>query len=86
MKKVFLVLFVAVVFSCTTVHAATDDVLVGMGKKLFRGLVNVLTGWVELPAQTIKGYNRGCPMDEDNKLGGAAYGFFKGIGHLSLAC
>lgn len=29
--------------------AALDDVLAGMGKKLVRGVINVGTGWIELP-------------------------------------
>ncbi|MEA3306048.1 MAG: exosortase system-associated protein, TIGR04073 family [Candidatus Omnitrophota bacterium] len=81
MKKAVLVLFAAVVFSCSTVYAATDDFFAGMGRKFTRGLVNVLTGWVELPMQTIKGYNRGFCGDENNKIGGSTCGFFKGIGH-----
>lgn len=72
---------VAVLFLCSTAAAATDDVLGGMGRKFFRGLVNILTGWVELPMQTIKGYNRGCPLDENNKIGGVVCGLFKGVGH-----
>jgi putative exosortase-associated protein (TIGR04073 family) len=83
MKKGIAVLafFTAVVFSCSAAFAATDDLLEGMGKKFFRGFVNVLTGWVELPMQTIKGFNRGLPGDEDNKLLGSGYGLLKGIGH-----
>ena len=74
-------LFIAIIFLSSTCVAETDDLLGGMGKKLFRGLVNVLTGWVELPMQTIKGCKRGCPADEDNKILGGVCGFFKGIGH-----
>jgi putative exosortase-associated protein (TIGR04073 family) len=81
MKKTVLVLFVVAVFSCSTVYAATDDIVAGMGKKFFRGFVNVLTGWVELPMQTIKGYKRGVSGNEDDKILGTTCGFLKGIGH-----
>ncbi len=78
MKKTVVVLFVVAVFSCSTVYAATDDIVGGMGKKFFRGFVNVLTGWVELPMQIMKGYK----SDKyDNKILNTGAGFFKGIGH-----
>ena len=77
-KIVILAFFMAIIFSCSTVCAATDDILAGMGKKFFRGLVNVLTGWVELPMQTIKGYN--SEMYGDNKIVGVGAGFLRGIG------
>lgn len=80
-KIASMALLMAVLFLCSTAIAATDDVLQGMGKKFFRGLANVLTGWMELPTQIIKGYNRGCPLDEDNKIGGMVCGMIKGVGH-----
>ena len=56
-------------------YAATpEDLMMGMGHKLFRGVVNVLTGWVEIPAQIVKGYNK------DN-VGGAFVGIFTGVYH-----
>ena len=83
MKKrlAVLVFFTAVVFSCAAAYPATDDVIEGMGKKLLRGLVNTFTGWVEFPAQIVKGWNNGIPGDEDNKLLGVVVGVFDGIGH-----
>ena len=76
-----LALLIAIIFSCSIAQGATDDIIAGMSKKLSRGFVNIFTGWLELPMQTIKGYKRGCPNDEDNKFLGTTYGFFKGIGH-----
>ncbi len=76
-KIAILAFFTAIFFLCSTAHGATDDLLAGMGKKFMRGFVNVLTGWVELPMQTVKGYN----SDKyENKMLGAGAGFFKGIG------
>ncbi len=61
--------------------AASDELLPGMGQKLWRGIVNTFTGWVEFPAQIIKGYNEGFMDDEGNKIGGVIVGVFDGIGH-----
>ncbi len=67
--------------SVTTAHAASNSFTTGMGNKLRRGIVNTLTGWVEFPAQIIKGYNEGFKGDETNKLLGALCGICDGIGH-----
>ena len=79
MKIAILAFFMAVLFLCSTAHGAADDIVTGMGKKFFRGLVNVLTGWVELPMQTVKGYN--SDKYADNKVLGAGAGFLEGICH-----
>ena len=78
-KIAILALVMTIAFSCSTAHSASDDVIAGMGKKFFRGLTNVLTGWVELPTQTIKGYK--SETYADNKALGAGAGFLKGICH-----
>ncbi len=77
-RMVILALSVAVVFSCSAVYGATDELMDGMGKKLVRGFVNVLTGWVELPVQIVKGFK----SDKyGNKILGTGAGILKGIGH-----
>jgi putative exosortase-associated protein (TIGR04073 family) len=45
----------------------------GAGTKLGRGVVNTVTGWGEIPVQTVIG------SAQDGVLGGVG-GFFKGIG------
>jgi putative exosortase-associated protein (TIGR04073 family) len=82
MKKVLCVLVAAIfMFSSAVAHAAASDELVtGMGKKLVRGVVNTCTGWIELPAQIAKGYNRGFGGKENLKALGAGAGIFAGIG------
>ena len=72
---------VAILFSTTVSQAASDELFQGMVDKLWRGVVNTLTGWVEFPAQIIKGYNEGFMGDEDNKIVGTVAGVFDGIGH-----
>lgn len=59
--------------------AGTEEFIGGMGEKFVRGIVNIFTGWIEVPAQIIKGYNRGLGGDEGNKLGGAFVGIFSGV-------
>jgi len=78
-KITILVLFLVIAFSCSTAQGASGDLFTGMGKKLTKGVVNVLTGWVELPMQTMKGYN--SDKYENNKLLGGCVGFFKGISY-----
>ena len=46
--------------------------------KMGRGVVNVLTGWIELPKQTQLG------TLEHNPVAGAGWGFLKGIGLTAL--
>lgn len=62
-------------------HAASNYLFDGMMKKLYRGAVNTLTGWVEFPAQIIKGYNQGFRGDEGNKILGTICGVSDGIWH-----
>jgi len=70
MKKGIIV-FVAVltIFSLATTCYAQD-----MGKKLMRGLANVVTGWVELPKNI---YDTSV---EDNIFSGLTVGLAKGVG------
>jgi putative exosortase-associated protein (TIGR04073 family) len=79
---------VAVVFSVGSVYAAscascapctssckTEELVGGMGKKFVRGVTNVFTGWVEIPVQISKGYNKAC-------FGGACVGICTGVWHF----
>lgn len=81
-KKIFAVLAAALFLGFSAgAYAASDELLDGMVQRLWRGVVNTLTGWVELPAQIVKGYNEGFMGDEDNKIAGTIAGIFDGIGH-----
>ncbi len=64
--------------------AAEDQVISGMAEKGTHGLVNILTGWFEVPMQVYKGYNKGIAAVEapaaSRSLGTVA-GFFRGISH-----
>lgn len=70
MKKGFIIVVaLLMVFSLTTTCFAQD-----MGKKLTRGLANILTGWVEIPKNI---YDTSV---EDNVLSGITVGLVKGVG------
>jgi len=45
-----------------------------MGKKVYRGLANIITGWIELPKNI---YDTSV---EDNPLSGLTIGLAKGVG------
>lgn len=81
-KRITGILIIAAFLAfATTAHAASDYLFEGMMKKLFRGVVNTLTGWVEFPAQIAKGYNEGFMGGGNKKALGAACGILEGIWH-----
>ena len=81
MRKRSSAILIAIIFTvfAATACADSENITDGMMKKLERGIVNLLTGWVELPAQIGKGYNAGFMGDEDNKLLGIMMGAFNGV-------
>ncbi len=54
--------------------SGAEELFSGMGKKLVRGAVNTVTGWVEIPAQVYYGY-------KNDSFGGAFVGIISGIWH-----
>jgi len=60
--------------------AQEENVLTRMGQKAYRGAVNLLTGWLEVPFQVKKGAERGFAGSSNPFIGGVA-GFFRGIVH-----
>lgn len=62
--------------------AVEDSIAAGMVNKGSRGLVNIATGWFELPMQIIKGYDRGVSYVDapaGSRSLGALGGLFRGI-------
>lgn len=55
-------------------NIATASYAQDMGKKLYRGVANIVTGWVELPKNI---YDTSV---EDNPLSGITIGLAKGVG------
>ena len=68
-KAIIVVMVVMMVLSMASVSYAQDA-----GKKLMRGLSNILTGWVELPKNI---YDTSV---EDNVFSGMTIGLAKGVG------
>ncbi|MCX5680487.1 MAG: exosortase system-associated protein, TIGR04073 family [Candidatus Omnitrophica bacterium] len=71
-----ILLIAALVVSAAGVSyaAGAEELFSGMGKKLVRGVVNTVTGWVEIPTQIYYGY-------KSENFGGAFVGIFSGIWH-----
>ena len=82
-------LFVAVMFGWVGVgpsFAATEDIKQGMIEKAKRGVVDMFTGIVELPVQTVKGYKKGfkhIKNEAGSKTVGTILGIFRGFGHAA---
>ena len=55
--------------------AVEGSIIEKMGKKLGRGIVNVATGWVELPKNIYD-----TSVETNNPLMGITYGTLKGVG------
>ena len=78
-KGIKLVLAGALILSfiAATLPAFAEEgsVVEKMGKKLGRGLVNVATGWIELPKNIYD-----TSVETNNPLMGITYGLIKGVG------
>jgi len=72
------------ILAAGSVFAAEDVLVDGMGEKGTHGLVNIATGWMELPMQVYKGYHGGIGGIEHPEVGrplGAVAGALRGAGH-----
>jgi putative exosortase-associated protein (TIGR04073 family) len=84
--RVFIAIVFMVSLMASTGHAATENIVEGMGQKAIRGIVNLVTGIVELPMQIYKGYDKGFePIENEvgSKTVGTILGFFRGLGHAA---
>lgn len=78
-----MVVFVAFAFMPMPV-ASAESAAAGMADKFAVGTVNLLTGWLEVPAQTLKGANRGIEGIENKPTthsAGTVYGMIRGVSH-----
>jgi putative exosortase-associated protein (TIGR04073 family) len=81
MKKIVCVLFVIMfMLAASTSFAQNDDYAKATGDKAYWGFVNVLTGWIEIPAQVAKGYEYGWMGKDNTGWVGAIGGFAAGVG------
>ncbi|NQT95233.1 MAG: exosortase system-associated protein, TIGR04073 family [Candidatus Omnitrophica bacterium] len=80
MKRTTKVTTVAVLILCIAAvalpaFAQEGSVVERMGKKLGRGIVNIATGWIELPKNIYD-----TSVETNNPLMGITYGTLKGLG------
>ena len=89
MKKTILLgaaLVGALLLSGTRVSAVEDSVACGMCENASHGIVNVATGWFEVPMQVHKGYNEGVGFPKAPALdrsAGMVRGIFRGAFHAT---
>lgn len=69
---VLILCFIAVTLPA---FAEEGSIIEKMGKKLGRGIVNVVTGWIELPKNIYD-----TSVETNNPLMGITYGLVKGVG------
>jgi putative exosortase-associated protein (TIGR04073 family) len=82
--RLMLVLACGAVLLAAGVRAAEDHYVNGMVEKFSHGLVNAATGWMELPVQVTRGYDRGVPCVKAcaaSRSLGAAAGLGRGVSH-----
>lgn len=80
--SVALVVFVALAYVPIPAQAATSDIGAGMSQKFGRGVTNLLTGFIEVPAQTIKGAKNGVKGIETPQIShplGTVVGVARGV-------
>jgi hypothetical protein len=86
MKRIPLAAVVAVLISVMAApsYAATEDIGKGMFEKAKRGVIDLVTGFVEFPVQICKGYKHGVSFIDNtagSKTVGTVLGVFRGVGH-----
>lgn len=82
MKKGVVILFVVCLLSLTSSYAQASYVGSSV-EKAKQGVVNIFTGWLEIPFQTSKGFKEGFGTPEKNKLLGGFFGIFRGFIHAT---
>ncbi|MCK9573731.1 MAG: hypothetical protein M0R20_04995, partial [Candidatus Omnitrophica bacterium] len=80
MKKVSVVAFIlCLVFSFSA--SAEDKYVSSSVEKAKQGFTNLITGWLEVPYQVVKGYKGGWGKKGKNKIVGGTFGVFRGVVH-----
>lgn len=78
MKKVLIFLVAALFLLSMPAYANYADKAIEKGKQ---GLANVITGWLEVPYQSLKGFRDGFGTSGGNKILGGFFGIFRGLVH-----
>ncbi|MFH1875337.1 MAG: hypothetical protein ABH865_00410 [Candidatus Omnitrophota bacterium] len=82
MKKVCVVFMLICMFGLMSSRAYASYIGAS-AEKAKQGIVNVFTGWLEVPYQVSKGWKSGFGEDENNKLLGGFLGVFRGLIHAT---
>jgi len=82
--RIMVALLLAVFAISTCAYAASENIGTGMVDKAVNGGINLLTGWIELPMQVYKGYDKGLKdlnREGPSKVVGGIVGIFRGLIH-----
>jgi len=82
--RILLALLLAIFALSTCAYAANQSITTGMVDKAVNGGVNLLTGWIELPMQVYKGWDKGLSeinREGPSKVVGGICGIFRGVFH-----
>lgn len=85
MKKLIVLIILSLLLTSTP-YVEAADIVEGMVRKGGRGIINLVTGIFEIPAQIYKGYKKGFEPIEDeaaSKVVGTVLGIFRGFGHAA---
>ena len=84
--RIMVALLLAVFAISTCAYAANESITTGMVDKAVNGGINVLTGWIELPMQVYKGFDKGLKdlnREGPSKVVGGIVGLFRGAFHAA---
>ncbi|MFA5338269.1 MAG: hypothetical protein WC330_08040 [Candidatus Omnitrophota bacterium] len=80
MRKVSVIVFIlCLVLSFSA--SAEDKYVSSSVEKAKQGFTNLITGWLEVPYQVVKGYKGGWGKKGKNKIVGGTFGVFRGAVH-----
>lgn len=86
MRRILAFVFaISLILPCS-VARAEGGIAEGMASRAVRGVVDMVTGIVEVPMQIYKGYDKGVGLIKNKPLSktvGTVLGFFRGFGHAA---
>jgi putative exosortase-associated protein (TIGR04073 family) len=80
MKRVSVIVFILCLVISFSAYGENKYVSSSVDKAK-QGFTNLITGWLELPFQVVKGYKGGWGKEKKNKLLGGTFGIFRGVVH-----
>jgi hypothetical protein len=81
MKKIAFLLVIAVFLFSLPVYGQQQGYVESSLEKGKHGIINTLTGWLEIVVQAIKGYEKGLDEQGNNKAAAGLKGVLRGIVH-----